>query len=584
MLAKTRAPVRTLILGLVGSFLGIGPVPACRDTDVVAPESEAINADEEDSLQQGLDLLWSGRPEEKRLAVEQVYDWAEGLDFDDAGDATAAGAVKSLHAFLRAEPDDWIVSRLLQNLLPRGGALLDPLYREALERGSVNSQWRAVQWFARRADPLALPLLEDLWRIEDRPWVRVDLMEALALNRSSVIFDDLVDYTDGPNPDLALAAVRAIRRIGGEEALEELIRLSREERVAVAAEAVGSLADWPDSPEAFEALLEATRSRDEEVGVAAVAILRTFKTEQAVQRLMDVARHGGEPMRRAALDSLGDSPPEGFADLLVTLAKETPGSEAVLESLRKLDDISVVRKLEQILPDAGEEYRVALEDLIQHLERYHTPDMGTVTSHCGGVVSMKPGPGYRIRPAGDLKTIRCWQFPEVAGPPGDFPRIPEGAKVTVQDHFEIGGRSWVEVWGEEAEGCWVPLDVLAPDDSQGPEEESSMEVFRREADVARRDLRSGAAQALWEARILEVVDETEEVVGIVLSLDPLDRRALRTLKDSYRDDDSDLDYEISELLDELLDAASERPELRSVLLDATGGDRGPRAGQDVEDR
>jgi HEAT repeat protein len=572
MHAPTHLCSRVLFFGLLGWLLGIGRILAARDADVSAERLPRTELDEVSSLPLALELLRSGLPEEKRLAVEEAYVWADTVDFDDESDKEALEAVESLRSILRGEPDDWIVSRLLQNLADNGGALLGPLYREALERGSANSQWRAIHWFSLHPDPRALPLLEDAWREEKRPWVRVDLMQALAVNGSTGIFDDLVENARDRDPDISLAAVKAIHWFGGEAALQALIRLSRDVPSPAGAEAAAALADWPESLEALEALLEATRSGETDIGLVSIAALGRFKTERASRRLVEIAEEGEEAMRSAALDSLASSPPAGFAELLISIARRPFGSEAALSQLWALDDITVVPDLEAILPAADGEYRTAVEGLLRHLERDRAPapdDRLVLTSTCGGAFSSRKGPEYRVVPFGDLHTIRCWEFPGVAGLPEDFPRIPAGAPVYLQDHFEMEGASWVEVSGPEADDCWIPFAALvpAPAEPEPPDSDDDAAAFRREADIARGELRSKAAEVLWEAGILEVVDETEQVVGIVLSIDPLDRRAVRALALSYRDDDSDLDWEISELLDEMLEAAPSQPDLRTFFLD-----------------
>jgi hypothetical protein len=173
-----------------------------------------------------------------------------------------------------------------------------------------------------------------------------------------------------------------------------------------------------------------------------------------------------------------------------------------------------------------------------------------------------------IRPARGRLTIRCWKFPAVPGLPEDFPRIPGGSTVHVQDHFEMEGSSWVEVSGKEADDCWIPFDSLAPAafGPMAPEDEAGATTsFRREADLPRQELGSEAAKALIEAGLLETIDETGEVIGIVLSADPLDPPSLGALLRSYRDDDSSLAWEIEELLEQLHEAAPQQPELREFL-------------------
>src|SRR5262249_46242937 len=148
--------------------------------------------------------------------------------------------------------DDWISSRLLQNLSEHPCELLNPLYRDALTDPSPNVRWRAIQWFRSQSDPESVEFLEDLWSSEERPWVRADIMEALAWNNSSRFVKEWLRLARGEDTALAIAAIHALKALENEEFIPDLAALSRGDSQVLRAAAIQALASWPDSQDALD--------------------------------------------------------------------------------------------------------------------------------------------------------------------------------------------------------------------------------------------------------------------------------------------------------------------------------------------
>lgn len=108
-----------------------------------------------------LETLWAGNEIERREAAEEADELCDLLEAEDdeALAAEAVRAVRALRDILRLERDDWIASRILQNLYLCDSDRLDLIYLEALRDGSPNRRWRAIQWFTTSDHPDALPLL-----------------------------------------------------------------------------------------------------------------------------------------------------------------------------------------------------------------------------------------------------------------------------------------------------------------------------------------------------------------------------------------------------------------------------------------
>jgi len=546
--------------------------PRLTAEDEAEPSSEALQAE----LRSALQTLWTGRAEEKRATVEDARVWAAPFSTADRDDTQARTDVEWLRAILHTEKDDWILDRLLQNLPRLASDLLNPLYRDGLAHPSQNVRWRAIQWFQTQKDSEALPLLENLWTSEGRPWVLPDLMEALAINSTTRYRDDILDLARGEDVSLARAALRAFEILHDDALIPDLDEISRGGNRLVRQAALNALATWPESQSALEAVLRATQSTDRETLLASIPLLESFSSADAVHRLMEVAAdHADSQAREDALKALESMRPDGFVELLVDILREAPSegvsslqSEAI-SALHNLDDPDVLPMLSGVDPRVGGAGLYSFQELIDNLSRDRTASpFGTqrIRLACG-MWSFQKGDGDErnfalIEPPGGFQTIRCWGFPAVPGDPEDLSRIPAGSEVWIGDHFELGPTSWVQVTGDDAYGCWVPRDQLKPA-AEGLAEGSGAptDVYRLEFDVSFEEFEGDAARALRDAGLMTRIEPGDEVVGVALALHPDEPEHIPALLSGYRDDGSLLDDQVAELLSALSEALPDRPDL-----------------------
>jgi HEAT repeat protein len=543
--------------------------PACEvDSTVAEEEAQA-------ELTSALHILWTGGPEQKRVTIEEAEDWADVLSTADPEAKDARSALGWLRTIVHTEKDDWIASRLLKNLLPLSCELLNPLYRDALTDPSPNVRWRAIQWFQSQKDSEALPLLENLWASEERPWVVPDLIEALAFNTSTRYRDDILGLARGEDVPLARAALRAFEILHDDALIPDLDEISRSGNRLVRQAALNALATWPESQDALEAVLRATRGTDRETLLSAIPLLKNFSSPDAVHHLMELsAHHADSQAREHALRALESTRPDGFVELLVGILREAP-SEAVsslqseaISALHDLDDPDVLPMLSGVDPRVGGAGLYSFTELIDNLSRDRNASprgVQSISVSCGRS-SFRNSDGDEqsvplVEPPEGLQTIRCWEFPFVPGDPEDFPRIPAGTEVWIQDHFERGGESWVQVPGDFEE-CWVRRNELEPAVSQASKgSRTPVDRFRVEIDISFEEFESAPTRALRDAGLLKVIEPGDLVVGVVLSLHPDEPKTIPQLLDSYRDDNSLLDDAVLELLNALSKALPDRPDL-----------------------
>ena len=571
------------------ALLTLFPPPCLANRDVDVRED-----DPRDAMHIDLDRLRSGGAEERRRIVEDELDWILDLDFDDPRDEEAVFAAAALTVLLQAEPDEWIANELLRSLLVAEGVLLDPLFRDELRGPSPNRRWIAIRYFHSREDPKALPLLEDSWRSEKRPWVAADLIGALVANGSSRYLDDFRRLAWSGDEALSEAALQAILVIHDDDCLGELIDLAREGRAPIRRKALEGLASWPDSSRALDALIDASRSDQADLARAAVTALGKFHDEVAARRLMEMAReHDDDAVRRETLDSLERLRPQGFVELLLELIEEAPTvpewnvQRKALGQVRALDDVSLLPRLERLLA-SGKEAPEGLAELVRDLsgKAEEAPgEVELVTITCGGALVTLVAPRFRIDPGGRHRTVRCWERPGSAGDPEEFPRIPAGSGVWVLDHFEHHGVSWAEIGGPKVADCWVPLDVLLPaaaeDEAATPAAVS--DPFRREADVPAGELRSPRVARLREAGLLEIFDPSDTVAAVALAADPARPESIPLLLEAYRNDGSVLSVEIGRLLRALQAPGLRRTESESSV-EGTQAGAAPEEAEPIERR
>src|SRR6266571_244923 len=538
-LSRYRRRLASLLVGLVLS--GTSPTPGMAN-------SMALHVDPGEAwatMEEALRTLESGTPLEKRDLVDEHDDLLGPLfkphpDHDDQDVETVIDRVRTL---IRTEKDDWVTTRILDDLIFHDEKFLQPLFVDALKSLSPNLRWCAIRWFSYGEREDVLVDLEFAWRQEDRPWVRVDLIGALASQGAQQHLNEFMDLVRGDDVDLAVAAIDA-------------------------------LASWPDDPDALASVLRASRSEDSAIRNAATRKLGFFATPAASARLIDVALAGADLSTRAsAIEALRDVDPKVSVPTLVRVLHQ-PAIEggAYLQGLaiQKLMDIDDPTTLDALsdLQAAGDGFPSDdLSTLRASLGRDRA-SRGTTTiisSACwmsGPVRDPRDPRMLAVNPPPGLQSIRCWQDPGVAGDPHDFPRLPAGFPIRIADHFEYDGESWIQIDGGSIGGCWVPLRFI--EHPAGPPAGSDKEddmLIRIELDIPADEAESDVAQGLMEAGLLEVIDPGDEVVGVAISLDPEDFDQVLLLARSCGLNETMLDAAIDEIVRKAAPLYPERPVL-----------------------
>src|SRR5437773_681273 len=518
-----------------------------------------------------LRVLWTGTPSEKRAVAENAYFDFEPLLATETGkaDRDVQRILESLRSLIRTEMDDFITYRLLNELADRDDEVLTPLFLDALKSRSPNLRSSAIHWFSEHTVLEALPELEYAWRHEDRPWVRADLMIALVRDGSRDDTEAFLDLARGKDASLATSAIRALTIIGDPQVIPFLARIARASRSNAGLMALDALARWPDSRDALDAALEASRSPHADVQRHAAGILGHFDDPAAAARIYELATSRGDSYVRAtALESLADSKgvdPSLRIRVALKILREPPTQEtaptqsAAVATLRDLDDPSVLPDLAglEFGPDDSRSHELGWLEMYLGRAREQSPADSKPGAEAGGgrdtdiiLAEDEPEKSILASPSGTL-TLRCWEFPDVAGDPAKFRRLPAGKETRVKDHFERDHESWARI---DENDCWVPLRFIespgrAPA-SQDAKKERIM-VIRREFDLPVNEVESDVAQGLMDAGLLEVIEPGDEVIGVAITIDPADFDRVLLLARSCGLNETILDGEIYEIVADL---------------------------------
>jgi len=540
-------------------------------TLVLAPPCAACVPDEHswDRMEAALQNLGTADTEVKRDIAEDAYqifaplfDLPPGRDEKDVQDVVA-----DLRHWVTIEKDDWISTRLLQDLKIHDDAALEPLFLDALKGLSPNLRWSGILWFSEHADPEVLPELEYIWRHEDRSWVQADLITALALHGSNRYVDEFRDLARSDDPALAEAAIDALGLLAEARAAPVLVRIATKGPSGVRVAAIRALAAWSNDPETLEVLLGLSRSADRVAQAAAVRTLASSTSPDASERVRVLTLSHGEPsVRLAAAESLTTLDRAGAVPVLVEILHEPAGDDdsflhsAIIRTLMDIDDPSILEALADVDLPGDSSLARDMDMLRESLGRDRSSRGKTIiiSTDCsfGGVISRDPSdPRTRvIVPPPGLQTLRCWQYPGVAGDPEEFPRLPAGTPMAIEGHFELDGESWAAIETDGPDQCWVPLRFIespaATHTSIEVDKEETM-LIRREFDLPAEEVESDVAQGLMDAGLLEVIEPGDEVIGVAMTVDPQDLDRVLLLARSCGLNETMLDGEIYDLVSSL---------------------------------
>ena len=224
-------------------------------------QSEPPEEDPWKNMEAYISRLATSDSQTKRELAESSNTFLRPL-FDahpDHDDEDMSGVVDSLLELLRTEKDDWITSRVLGGIVFRDDHALLPLFLEALKSPSPNLSWFGIRWFSDHKSADALPELRRAWDHEQRQWVQVDLIAALAEQGSLDRLDDFIDLARGTDRLLSIASIEALATLKDERAIPTLARISREGPEEVRVASLEALTTWPEDPDALQAVLRASR-------------------------------------------------------------------------------------------------------------------------------------------------------------------------------------------------------------------------------------------------------------------------------------------------------------------------------------
>jgi len=529
-----------------------------------------------DSMESALRILWTGDSPEKRTAADLASIEFEALfePHPDHDDEDVRRILTALRSLIRSEKDDFVSYRLLGSLGKHDDEILTPLFVEALKSPSPNLRSCGIHWFAGHTDPEARPELEQSWRHEERPWVRASLMIALVKNGSRNDSEDFLELARGKDHALAAAAIRALTLIGDPQVVPFLAKIARTTPSNAGLLALDALTRWPDSRDALQAVLEASRSPHLDFQRHAAEALGRFDDPAASARAYELAiGHVDGYVRANALGALKGTDPAVLARLALQVLREPPTQEnapaqsAAIAALRGLDDPSVLQDLAalQFASDDSRFYELRWLKIFLGRPRDES-DTGPKRAgepHQGRdadvVLEEDPPEQLVISPPPDMLTVRCWEYPDVPGDPKEFSRLPAGKEVEVSDHFEREHESWVQI---DENDCWVPLRFIEhpAGPPAGSDKETTM-LIRREFDIPADEAESDVAQGLMDAGLLEVIDPGDGVVGVAITLDPRNFDQVLLLARSCGLNETLLDGAIDEIVQKVAPLYPERPVL-----------------------
>jgi HEAT repeat protein len=445
--------------------------------------------------------------------------------------------VDGLVLVLREEPDDWIAWKLLDSIVWRRDGGFERLFRAALDSTSVNLRASAVHRYQIEQDPAAIAGLEALWERDLPGWLRPRLIGALANQGSIAHLADFMRLTRDDDADLRTPAIEALGTLARDESIPILARVARDGSAPDRASALEALGAFPDSDEALQAVLGATRSADGTVRWMAVRSLGRFQQPEAGARLIALLQDPPDHDLRGALASALESSTHADATAALVRLLHSPDvapdswiATSAIVALHNRDDPEALSGLRELqTPRIAGTYD-PLDALVDYLSRDRSTEDTTAmirSDRDNGFPDPREPRVWHVAPPEPWDTIRCWAGPDRPGDPEIETRLPAGTPAQIVDYFERPRVTWVRLQGGQADGCWVPFDQLQRGDA--PPAPASWPRLRPriEIDLDEEDVRSPLAAHLREAGLLTVFEPGIEVEGAALVVDLTDQDQVR---------------------------------------------------------
>jgi hypothetical protein len=489
---------------LVEAVLAAAPLVQAGERE----NREAAEAERDRAvLEESLTILATGDVAARWEVAAETGGRFKALDSRSISDEERDRIVEELRRYFRHEEDEWISLLLLELLDSRNWRTLGPLYLDVLAGPSPNLRWWIFKRLSDLQEPEAVPLLEQAWPGERRPWAKRDLIHALAWNHSSRYIEEFRNLAAGDDPSLSSAAIGAIVVLEDAGSVSLLADLAREGTDWQKREAADALSIAPESPLALAALLDATDDGDWRTRGCAVRSLAGRSEPIAMARALAVVLTDPE----TEVHKWG-------ANILVSSRWDPVIQEVIRRAPRRLEDDrdTVERQILAIMdhlavppakPSAGE-------------ERSRGPavrDSRCVYFSPGELVPDDPQ-AVRASPPQGMGSTRCFLHPGFEGDPRDQSRVPRGTLLLVEDHFEGRDGPWVDVSGlSTPRRCWVPAArVVKPWGEAPPKEKDG--ILEHDFDLAADDLEDPYFIALKEAGMARIIEPGEGSVGVSLRI------------------------------------------------------------------
>jgi hypothetical protein len=489
-----------LTLWIVASF-GVRPLPA-----EVTESPEPLQLSEERARGLASLKLLAGGDDAARLKIAEDACAAFAILESIPPQGPESGdLIQQLRSYLRDEPDDWVADRFLEQIGCHTPMRVMPLFLDSLAGASPNRRRRAYQWFSRVEEPGAVPLLEQAWTRESRPWAQLDLIKALSRNGSARFLREFMNLAESDDPRMASAAIGALKAIGDERVVPLLVRMTEDSEEWRRRESADALGAWPESQRALDALLMASGSEGPWVRRCAVQSLARMRDPSGMVRVLAIAMTDPEEaVRRAGVAALNDSGWKGLVDQLIQVSSQGPQESVVdVENYFRgiMTSLSIWGRRDSLTPDPGAGKR---------RER----DPGCLYLGRGGLDPSNPD-SLRAAPPAGLGSARCFQRPEVPGDPGQLARVPRASLLFVEDHFESPRGAWSKVVGFATNPCWLPAGEVVPASELG-NPAAKQDLFQREFDLPSSDLDDSLVREMIREGMIKVIEPGDDRAGVSL--------------------------------------------------------------------
>jgi HEAT repeat protein len=324
-----------------------------------------LQADDAGAL---IERLRSAKPEDRSVAADKLKDLGRAAvpALEEAAKSPDPALADQAKYLLKVVPIREKLSSIVYGLMPdvedrlaRGGVeawtqvLMDTLKKDK-DGDPIYTSLRKTD-----LEALAIPVVEG----EKDPRLRLAAVELVVEWKLQRMLPTLAKVLEDPDPDLRVAAARAIGRLAGREYANQIIRALQDRDANVCIQAIDTLkllkARDAVAPELFPLL----RDPRVEVRVKALSALKELRVSNTEFEIVVLLKDVNLPLRAAAAQALGELGGRAKLADLAALLRDADAEvrRAALWSLGVLDAKEVVANIVPLLGDpvAGVRARAA---------------------------------------------------------------------------------------------------------------------------------------------------------------------------------------------------------------------------------